>query len=104
MAKFVLVYRGGGMGETPEEQEASMQEWMAWFGSLGSSVTDFGAPFGASASLDSDGERGMASGDLTGYSIIEADDLDSAVKLTSGCPNLSSGGTLDVYEAMPVPM
>jgi hypothetical protein len=104
MGKFVLVYKGGDMGATPEEQEASMQEWMGWFGSLGSSIVDMGAPFGPSASLDSDGERGMSAGDLSGYSIIEADDLDGAVKAASGCPVLSGGGTLDVYEAMPVPM
>ena len=48
MAKFVLVYTGGKMAETPEAQQASMEAWGAWFGSLGNAVADMGAPFGAS--------------------------------------------------------
>ena len=35
MAKFVVLYKGGAMAETPEAQEASMQEWMGWFGTIG---------------------------------------------------------------------
>ena len=35
MAKFVYVYAGGQMAETPEAQEQAMQAWMAWFGTLG---------------------------------------------------------------------
>jgi hypothetical protein len=35
MAKFVYLYSGGQIAETPEAQEASVQEWTAWFGTLG---------------------------------------------------------------------
>jgi hypothetical protein len=101
MSKFVLVYKGGQMGATPEEQEATMNAWMAWFGSMGPAVTDFGNPFGGSTSLASDGSRGAASG-LSGYSIIEANDIDAAAGLAAACPNLSSGGSLEIYEAMPM--
>ena len=52
MGKFVVVYKGGAMAETPEAQEATMQRWMQWFGGLGSSVTDFGNPFGPSVALN----------------------------------------------------
>ena len=49
MAKFVYVFTGGQMAETPEAQEQAMQAWGAWFGTLGDSVTDMGNPFGGSA-------------------------------------------------------
>jgi len=102
MAKFVVVYTGGAMAETPEAQEAVMQKWMGWFGSLGAAVTDFGNPFGASAGIAADGSSAAAKAGLTGYSIIEADDLASATKLAAGCPVLEAGGALEVYEAMPM--
>ena len=98
MAKFVLVYQGGAMAETPEAQAAAMDAWGAWFGSLGAAVVDGGAPFGASASV----AGGAAQTGLTGYSILQADDLSAAVKLAGGCPIIGDGGSVDVYEAIDV--
>ena len=47
MAKYTLVYRGGGgMPETPEEGERIMAAWMAWYGALGAAVSDGGAHLG----------------------------------------------------------
>jgi hypothetical protein len=37
----------------------------------------------------------------TGYSIVQAGSLDEATALAKGCPVLSSGGELEVYEAFP---
>jgi hypothetical protein len=37
---------------------------------------------------------------VTGYSIIEANDLDDAVRLSKGCPILISGGSIEVSELM----
>lgn len=95
MGKYVLAYRGGGMAETEEEQQAVMAAWGAWFGSLGAAVLDGGAPFGASASVGGDGR-----GDLTGYSILDAPDLDAAAAMAKGCPILESGGLVEVYETI----
>ena len=98
MGKFVLVYQGGGMAETPEAQEAAMAAWGSWFGTLGAAVIDGGAPFGASAAV---GGGGAGTG-LTGYSILEAADLEAAVGLAGGCPIIVDGGRVDVYEAIDV--
>ena len=51
MAKFLYLYTGGQMAETPEAQEAAMQEWTNWFGTLGDSVADIGNPFGAGTTV-----------------------------------------------------
>jgi hypothetical protein len=103
MAKFVLVYKGGKMGETPEEQQKQMEAWGNWFGALGAAVVDGGAPFGPSSSISTDGsvKDGGRSG-LSGYSIISADSLGEAAGQAKGCPVLSSGGSIEVYEALPM--
>jgi hypothetical protein len=102
MANFVLAYKGGSMAETPEAQEAAMKAWMDWFGALGSAVVDGGAPFGPSTAVQSDGSKGSATAGLTGYSVLRADSLELAAKLASGCPVLGAGGTVEVYEALPM--
>jgi hypothetical protein len=103
MAKFVLAYLGGSMPEGEAAQKAVMEQWMGWFGQLGAAIVDGGAPFGASKAIASNGavsDGGKAG--LTGYSILEAGSIDEAATMAKGCPVLSSGGTVEVYEAMPV--
>jgi hypothetical protein len=103
MAKFVLVYSGGSGMAAPEEQQAVMEAWMNWFGSLGEAVVDPGSPFGPSAALSPDGATGPSGpSGLTGYSILSADSLDEATTKAKGCPVLSDGGTVEVYEALPI--
>jgi hypothetical protein len=41
------------------------------------------------------------SGMASGYSIVQAGSLDEATALAKGCPVLSSGGEIEVYEAFP---
>jgi hypothetical protein len=101
MAKFVLLYGGGGMPATEAEQAAVMQEWEAWYGRLGSAVVDGGNPFAPQATqIASNGSVGAvpAAGKASGYTIIAADSLDSAVALAKGCPILKANGQISVYE------
>jgi hypothetical protein len=103
MAKYLLAYSGGSMAETEQEQAAIMQAWTAWFAQLGPAVVDGGNPFGTSAVLAADGS--VSSGGpsrLTGYSILAADSLDAATAAVKGCPVLSSGGAVEVYETLDV--
>ena len=102
MGKYVLIYSGGsGMPETQEEQEQLMAAWGAWFESMGDAVVDGGNPFGAAQSIAPDGSAsdGSALG-ATGFSVIQADGLDKATAHAQGCPVLTSGGTVDVMEAI----
>ena len=103
MAKYVLAYRGGGMAETEAAQQAAMEAWMGWFGTLGEAVVDGGNPFGASKTVASDGsssDGGKA--ELSGYSVIDADSLAAAADMAKGCPVLASGGSVEVYETIDV--
>jgi hypothetical protein len=100
MGQYVVIYKGGAMGETPEAQEASMNAWMAWFGSLGASVIQMGSPFGESAVVAGDASMSPTTSGLTGYSIVEAGDLAAASKLVAGCPNFAEGGSVELFEAL----
>jgi hypothetical protein len=77
MAKFIYLYRGPAtpMSDlTPEQGAERMAAFGAWMEKAGAALVDVGSPFGPSASVRDDGAEGTA-GDLTGYSIVEADDL-----------------------------
>jgi hypothetical protein len=100
MAKFVYLYTGGQMAATPAEQEKAMQEWGAWFATLGDSVTDMGNPFASSATVGPDGAREGGASRVAGYSIVEADSLADASAKAKGCPELAGGGAVEVYEAL----
>ena len=100
MTKFVYVYTGGTMAETPEEQEKVMQEWGAWFGTLGAAVAEMGEPFGASATLSSNGVTDGGASHASGYSIVTADSLSDATTKAKGCPILTGGGNVEVYETI----
>lgn len=102
MAKFLYVYTGGRMEDTPEAQEQSMQAWGAWFGALGDSVVDMGNPFGAGSTVTAAGAAEGGVSHLGGYSIVTADSLTAAAEKTDGCPVFSTGGSVEVYEAIPM--
>lgn len=102
MAKFLYLFSGGQMADTPEAQEAQMQEWIAWFGTLGDSVVDMGNAFGTSSTVTNGSASDGGASKLGGYSIINAESLGEATKKADGCPVLRSGGSVEVYEALPM--
>jgi hypothetical protein len=108
MAKYILIYRGEAtdMSDmTPEQGAEVLAKWGAWMGKVGPALADIGSPFGPGASLVDDGST-EATASLTGYSIVEADDLVSAQDLAEGHPYLSEGKgnfAIDIFELMSVP-
>jgi hypothetical protein len=100
MTDYLLLYAGGAMPESEDEQKAVMGAWDSWMGTLGDSLKDGGNPFTPAAksiAADgsvSDGAAAMASG----YSLIKADSLDDAVAKAKGCPVLQGGASITVFE------
>jgi len=89
MPTFVFSYRSRpGYTSTPESGAA----WMAWFRGMGDQIADLGKPAVDRAVL---GDCGPAT-ELSGYSLISAADLESAVALAKGCPAVDSGGGVEV--------
>jgi YCII-related domain len=107
MAKFIYLYRGPATpmsGFTPEQGAERMAAFSAWMEKVGPALVDVGNPFGTSASVRDDGTEGTA-GDLTGYTIVEADDLTAAKALTGGLPFLSNRDgkfAVEIFELLPL--
>jgi len=104
MAKYLLVYHGGGMAEGEAAQAEAMAAWGTWFQNLGPALADGGNPTGQAKTVAGDGavSDGGGSNPATGHSLITADDIDSAVALAKGCPVLTSGGSIEVAETYDV--
>lgn len=85
MKRFMLLHVGFEK-PTPE----MMSAWMAWFGSIAATQVAQGG-FAAGREVTRDGTRDLAwdAGALTGYNIIEAEDLDAATELARTCPFVS---------------
>jgi hypothetical protein len=101
---YVLLYSGGRMPESDEEQAAVMAAWNTWMEGLGGALKDGGNPFtpGAAKTISADGAVRDGAGSASGYSIITADSLDDAVTKSKGCPVLEGGATIEVYETFQV--
>ena len=99
MAKYLLAYHGGGMAQTEEEGAAVMAKWEAWYGELGASIVDGGAPTMPTQTVTADGSTGDGgSNPITGYTVITADSIDDALAKAASCPIRDSGGSIEVGE------
>ncbi len=108
MSQYMMIYKGVATDMSdmsPEEGAAVMAKWATWMEKVGAGLVDVGTPFGPGSSLVDDGTSGTAVS-LTGYSIVEADDMAAAQALADGHPYLSEGKgdyAIDIFELMPVP-
>lgn len=109
MPKYIMLYRGAATDMSQMTQEQSQEEmdrWGAWMGKIGPALADPGAPFGEGASVVDDGSDGSPV-ELSGYTIVEADDMDAARALTDGHPYIREGEgnyAIDLFELIPMPM
>jgi len=102
MAKYLFVYHGGKPPSQPADAKAVHDAWGAWFGSLGAAVIDGGNPVGKSYTVRADGSLVSDGGTnpSSGYSLIEAANVEDAHKKALGCPLLRAGGTIEIAQAM----
>ena len=107
MSEFVFLYRGGEAGRSPERAQQSMQKWMAWFKELGENghVKDQGQPLERAGKLVKGKQKTVTDGpfpearDLVGgYTLIEARDLNDAIRVASRIPP----GRLGCIEVRPI--
>ena len=103
MTDYLLLYSGGSMPESEEEQATVMKAWDVWMHDLGSALKD-----GGTRSLPGPRRRSPptarrdGAGSASGYSVISADSLDDATAKAQGCPVLQGGATIEVYETFSV--
>jgi hypothetical protein len=93
MKKFVIFHYGY---ETPTPEV--MEGWSKWFASIGDKIVDPGSPLGDGREISAAGTKELPLGkdSLTGYTVINAKDLDEAEKIAKECPMIAS---VRVFEA-----
>ncbi len=100
MAKFLFVYYGGMAETDPVKQKESMDAWMKWFSGLGKAVVDPGNPTMPGKMLSKGGSKDIRRDPVTGYSVVQAENLAAAIKMAQGSPQITVGGRLAVYSVM----
>jgi hypothetical protein len=99
MPQFVMTYLGGNPPSTPEEGQKHFAEYQQWLGSLGDAAVSPMNPFKNTHVVKPDGSVTQGSGvAMTGYTIVEADDMEAALEMAKSCPFLGIDGTLEVSE------
>ncbi|MDB5541376.1 MAG: hypothetical protein JWQ89_3103 [Devosia sp.] len=99
MPNYLLAYHGGGTPEGEEAQAAVMEAWNDWLDETGDAMLDLGSPVGATRTVQADGSVSEAPAvPVTGYSIVEAEDMEGAIAIARGCPILVDGGSVEVAE------
>lgn len=107
MAKFLFIYRKSSESNaniSPDEMQKIHQKWQNWMAEglqkgwlidAGNALKAEGRVVNAKKVV-SDGPFIEAKEIVGGFSIIEADALDTAAELAKGSPILLSGGTVEV--------
>ncbi|KFF59290.1 hypothetical protein JF66_12440 [Cryobacterium sp. MLB-32] len=94
MPKYVLLYMGGTMPDTPEEGERVNAAWLSWMEAVGPHLVDGGSPLADNFAI---GATAPSSG-VNGYSIIEADTEAALRSLLVDHPHVASAGRVEVHE------
>ena len=96
MKKFVFLYNS-----EPNQgaQDDAMDIWMKWFDSIKESVAEMGNPFmpGMNVTSNSATEIPAANNPITGYTVINAADMEAAIAIAKTCPSKTG---LQLYEAI----
>ncbi|MCH8903260.1 MAG: hypothetical protein IIA45_05035 [Bacteroidetes bacterium] len=108
MKKYIVIYHAPAEAMakfadvTPEEREEGMKPWFEWKERLGDKLVDFGTPLMGGTKISPDGGSQMSTKDVTGYSIIQANDMEEAKSLMEGHPHLAwdGGCDIEVHESM----
>ena len=110
MKKFVVIYMAptSALAQmnnmTPEQAKAGMDEWMAWGKQHDDALVDMGAPLGKTKKVTTAGVADT-NNEITGYSIVEGESLDSVSKLFTAHPHLKmgAGAWIEIIETVAMP-
>jgi hypothetical protein len=107
MANFLFVYRGGNedyQKMTPDEIQGMMKKWTDWIGEgfakgwmvdAGDALTEE-CKVVNSKKVVTDGPFVESKEIVGGFSIVSAESIAAAAELAKGCPNLLTGGSVEV--------
>ncbi len=110
MTKFMILYNSTATARevmanaTPEQMQASMQEWIEWRNAATPTAKiEFGLPLQAVGQVMAEGARASSS-HIGGYSIAECDTKEALLELLKTHPQLKRpGAAIEVLEMLPMP-
>jgi hypothetical protein len=104
MTQFVISYIGGDHPSSPEEGQAHREKWQQWLVDLGAAAVSPANPMMNTQTVNPDGSVSEGgSTKMSGYTIVEADSIEDALKMAKACPFLEINGSLEVSELMKMP-
>lgn len=103
MPKYLLAYHGGDF--PPEETQAVDAAWKKWMDGVGDKAIDRGGPLEVSRTVGAGGKvvHDGGANPVTGYSVIEADNIEAAIAIARNCPQIRpphKDGSVEVAELM----
>ncbi len=110
MKKFIVIYHATPEalakmnGMTPEQMQEGMKPWFAWKERMGENLLDFGSPLFGGMRVLPDGGSKPSTKDVSGYSMIQAEDMEAAKKMMQDHPHYGYGGGCDIelHEVSPM--
>jgi hypothetical protein len=114
MDKYLMIFRNTPTSEetyqnmSPEEMQASLDQWGAWIGSIAAQGTfissDALSPEGkvvaGSKKVVSDGPYAEGKELVSGYMLLEAGSEELALEAAKGCPIYDIEGSVEVRKLM----
>lgn len=110
MKKFIALYHlpaevmeaDEKMEMTDAQREEVMKAWGAWNEKSGDGILDLGAPLGGGESLNGSGKWSSSDKGVSGYSIVQAKDRDTAKALFKDHIHLgwAPGATVELHEVV----
>jgi len=110
--RFLVIYHApmDAMSQTanssPEEMAEGMALWRAWAERCGEKLADLGAPFFNGKRLTPRGLATPSTKEVSGYSLLDAEDWEEVMDLLEGHPHISGWhpeATIEVHESMILP-
>lgn len=99
MKKFIVLYYTPDSvvkemhNISPEEMkkrmEQAMEPWMVWVKKCGDRLLDMGSPLGGGIHISKNGNQ-PSKREVSGYSILQANSMEEAIKLLENHPQLES--------------
>ena len=114
MKKYLVIYHAPMdaaamremMNRPPEEMAKGMEMWMQWAKKCGDHLVDLGSPLMGGQALNGDGKSKPSDRHVSGYSILQAENMEEAKSLLQGHPHLgpwNPQATIEVHETVILP-
>lgn len=107
MKNYIVIYHAPAELMVPSENTTpeDMKEWMVWAAKCGDQLVDMGTPLMGGQKILPGGGSEKSLRNVTGYSILSAENMEEAKSLIEGHPHLSWNAAceIEIHEAMPLP-